>query len=228
MEKIRILVINPNSTATATAGILEDARRFAGEDFEVDVLGNPDGPTFIDTDADRKAAAPGMERILRENEGNYDGFVVACHCDHNVPLLRGITKKPVVGIGQASLHMAALEGEPFSVVTTGEDSAAEKREQVGRTLLQGGCVSVRGGVLIEGGSTEENAMKRRILRGARLAVEQDGARRIVPAITGFPGLSRAVEDALGVPVLDSLACAMFLARDLAMYQRLQAPAAKKS
>ena len=50
--------------------------------------------------------------------------------------------------------------------------------------------------------------------------ERDGAKRIVPAITGFPGLSRYVEEAVGIPVMDSLFCAMCLARDLAVYRRL--------
>ena len=57
----------------------------------------------------------------------------------------------------------------------------------------------------------------RLLRGAQTAVEQDGAQVIVPAITGFPGLDRFIEERLCVSVVDGLACALFLCRDLSEY-----------
>ena len=217
MKPIRILVINPNSTASATEGILADARAFAGDAFAVDAAGNPGGPAFIDTEADREAAAPGMEKILRENEEAYDAFVVACHCDPNVPLLRSLTKKPVVGIGQASLYMAAVLSNRFAVVTTSAASAEEKREQVARYGLGDLCTGCRGSDPLPDAPPEENTMAKRMARSAVRAVREDGAEVIVPAITGFPGLSRAVAAEAGVPVLDSLAWALFLARDLAAY-----------
>lgn len=219
MQPIKILVINPNSTVAATQGVLAGARTYAGDAFLVDAVGNEDGPDFIDTEADRVAAAPGMQKILLENEADYDGFVVACHCDPNVPLLRTLTTKPVVGIGQASMHMAAMSGKPFSIVTTGPGSVPEKIQQLERYGLATNCVSYSPGILIEGGSDTENAMEQRILRGARVAVEQDGAAVIVPAITGFPGIDTLVERTLGVTVMDGLACAMYMARDLAVYSQ---------
>ena len=218
MEKIKILVINPNSTVSATEGILADARAYAGDAFLVDAVGNPDGPEFIDTAEDRVAAAPGMEKILRENEDKYDAFVVACHCDPNVPLLRSMTKKPVVGIGQASLYMAAVLSDKFCVVTTSTASAREKEEQVERYGLSAKCVGCLGSDPLEGAAPEENTMAKRMRRSACRAVQEKGAEVIVPAITGFPGLSRYVEEGAGVPVLDSLAWAMLLARDLVVYQ----------
>ncbi len=218
MEPIKILVINPNSTATATQGVLIGARAYAGDDFLVDALGNASGPDFIDDQDDRVAAAPGMEQILREQEGNYDGFVVACHCDPNVPLLRTLTHKPVVGIGEASMHMAAMSGKPFSIVTTDPGSIPEKIQQLERYGLEQNCVSYSPGILLEEEGAD-NTMEQRILRGARVAVEQDGAAVIVPAITGFPGIDTLIEETLGVTVLDGLACAIYLARDLAIYRR---------
>jgi len=213
MTKIKLLVINPNSTASATEGILTAAREYAAGNFEVDAVGNPGGPAFIDTDEDRTAAAPGMMRILTETAGQYDGYVVACHCDPNVPALRAKTDKPVIGIGEASIRMAAMLGRPFAVVTTGEASLPHKQEQLRAMGLA--AVPCRPGVA--SAEDGEDAMYWRLLRGAKTAVEQDGAKAIVPAITGFPHLDRFIEERLNVPVIDGLACALFLARDLAEY-----------
>ena len=44
MAEIKILVINPNSTAAATEGILTAAREYVAGHFQVDALGNADGP----------------------------------------------------------------------------------------------------------------------------------------------------------------------------------------
>ena len=79
------------------------------------------------------------------------------------------------------------------------------------------AVPCRPGVEIEGGGEVENSMYLRLLRGAQTAVEQDGAQVIVPAITGFPGLDRFIEERLCVSVVDGLACALFLCRDLSEY-----------
>lgn len=215
MSEIKILVINPNSTAAATEGILTAAREYAAGHFQVDALGNADGPDFIDTDEDRIAAAPGMRRIVEQTAGQYDGYVVACHCDPNVPALRRLTDRPVVGIGEASIRMAALLGRPFAVVTTGEASLPHKRRQLAALGLD--AVPCRPGVAIEGAGEAENSMYLRLLRGAQTAVEQDGAQVIVPAITGFPGLDRFIEERLCVSVVDGLACALFLCRDLSEY-----------
>jgi allantoin racemase len=40
--------------------------------------------------------------LLRENEDDFDAFVIACHDDPNLDAMKEITAKPVVGIGEAS------------------------------------------------------------------------------------------------------------------------------
>lgn len=145
--------------------------------------------------------------------------MVACHCDPNVALLRSVTDKPVVGIGMASMHMATMLGVPYSIISCGEATIPEKKEQVKRYGLDDNCVSYRPAPPIAGGMAEENSMQQRFLRGARVAVEQDGAKVIVPAICGFPKLDAIVEAGTGAKVMDGIACAMYMARDLAVYSK---------
>jgi allantoin racemase len=41
------------------------------------------------------------------SNGNFDAYVIACFDDTGLAEARALTKKPVIGIGQASFHLAA-------------------------------------------------------------------------------------------------------------------------
>lgn len=133
---MRILIINPNSSADMTRAIHKAAERFAGDTVEVDCLATPGAPPFIETYEDQLKAAPGMISLLRENESSHDGFVVACHCDPNLDAMKEITKKPVVGIGEASMKMATFLGHRFSVISTRAHSVPNKEALIRKYHLQ--------------------------------------------------------------------------------------------
>ena len=81
---MRILIINPNSDEGMTEAIQASAERFAKGDFEVVTLPTPEAPRFIETYEDEIRCGPGMLRIIRENEADYDAFIIACHSDSNI------------------------------------------------------------------------------------------------------------------------------------------------
>ncbi|MCP4010478.1 MAG: Asp/Glu/hydantoin racemase, partial [Proteobacteria bacterium] len=103
---MRILIINPNSDQHMTQAILSSATEFSDGDFEVDCLATPGAPEFIDTYQDAATALPGMLDLLKQYEADYDAFIIACHCDPNLDLMKEITSKPMVGIGEASMKLA--------------------------------------------------------------------------------------------------------------------------
>jgi allantoin racemase len=115
---MRILAINPNSDPEMTAAIQESAEAFAQGEFEVRCQPTPNAPPFIETYADMLQAAPGMVQLVREHQAAVDAFVVACHSDPNLDLLKESTTRPVVGIGEASMKLATLLGHRFSVIST--------------------------------------------------------------------------------------------------------------
>ena len=57
-----------------------------------------------------------MVQIVRKYEKEADAFVVACVCDPNLKLMREISSKPVVGIGEASMYMATMLGNSFTIL----------------------------------------------------------------------------------------------------------------
>jgi len=210
---MKILIINPNSDTVMTATILEAARKFANGDFEVNCLPTPGAPKFIETYEDQVNAAPGMLRLLRDNETAYDAFIVACHCDPNLDAMKEVTKKPVVGIGEASMKMATMLGHRFSVVSTDNHSTPNKEALVRKYHLQDLCASVRA----PKAEINDCGDEEKYLQVARRAIEEDMAEVIVLGCAGMAGLDKHLEEKLGVPVLDGVICALIIASGLVKY-----------
>jgi len=204
---MKILIINPNSDVSMTRQIQETAEAFAAGQYEVECRCNPDAPRFIETYEDPVRTAPGMMAMVRENEDTCDAFIVACHCDPNLDALKDITTKPVIGIGQASMQMAAMLGHCFSVVSTAEHSIPNKETLVHKYLLSGQLASVRApSPGMECAPDEE-----KYLDAARRALAEDGAEVIVLGCAGMTGLDKRLQRELGAPVLDGVVCALIVA-----------------
>jgi allantoin racemase len=207
---MKILIINPNRDPEMTAQIRETARIFAAGRYEVECRRNPDAPRFIETYQDQVQTAPGMMALVQENEDSCDAFIVACHCDPNLDVLREITDKPVIGIGQASMQMAAMLGHRFSVVSTTEHSIPNKEALVRKYHLSAQLASVRA----PSPGMEDAPDEEKYLDSARRALAEDGAEVIVLGCAGMTGLDRRLQQQLGAPVLDGVVCALILASGL--------------
>lgn len=204
---MKILLINPNSSPSMTADIQQAAERYAAGRFEVETQLTPGAPEFIDTFEDRALATPGMMELVRCNESQVDAFIVACHCDPNLQLLRELTTKPVIGIGEASFYLAAMLGDSFSVLSTGVYSNPNKVNLIRSYHMEPHLASVRA---VDEGSDE---LSRYIVAGRR-AMEEDGAEVIILGCAGLCQLAAELEQALGVPVLDGVTCGLAMAEGM--------------
>jgi allantoin racemase len=211
---MNLLIINPNSDESMTQAILSSATQFSRGDFDVRCLSTPGAPPFIDTYSDTAAAMPGMVELLRKHEAEYDGFIVACHCDPNLDLMKEATDKPMVGIGEASMKIATMLGHRFSVISTDQRSVPNKEALIRSYHLQDLLASVRS----PSAAWAERSEEEKYLLTARAAVEEDMAEVIVLGCAGMTGLDKRLESELGVPVLDGVICALIVASGLARYQ----------
>jgi len=176
----------------------------------VDTLPTPGAPKFIDTYLDTTLAAPGMLQLIREQEANYDAFVIACHCDPNLDLIKEITAKPVVGIGEASMKLASMLGHRFSVLSTSPDSVPNKQALVHRYGLDYALASVRSPRCAAHALDDLDLF----LQLGREALQQDGAEVLVLGCAGLCELGDTLQDKLGVPVLDGVVCGLIIAEGL--------------
>ena len=207
---MKILIINPNSSVEMSAAIQNVAEIYANGDFEVKTVPTPNAPEYIDYYIDQAIAAPGMMQIVKENEAEYDAFIVACHCDPNLDLLKQITDKPVVGIGEASMKLATMLGHSFSVVSAGKHSIPNKRALIHKYGQDNDCASVRG----PKDDFDDPTVEGPYLNAAQIAMEEDLAEVIVLGCAGFAGMSEKMSAELGVPVLDGVVSALIIATGL--------------
>lgn len=210
---MKIMIINPNSSPEMTAAIQKTADEFTDGKFEVVCKLTPEAPVFIETYEDQIKAAPGMIRLVRENEKDFDGFIIACHCDPNLDVMKEITEKPMIGIGEASMKIASMLGHHFSVVSTAKHSIPNKEALVRKYHLQDMLASVKAPPDDMVGCGDEE----KTLQAAKAAVEEDMAEVIVLGCAGMTGLDKRIQRRLGVPVLDSVVCALIIATGLVKY-----------
>ena len=212
LTKPRILIINPNSDLEMTAAIDENAQAFAGDDLHVVTVHTPGASPFVATYEDQFNAAAGMVDIVRSNKDEYDAFVIACHADPNLDLMKEVCEKPVVGIAEASMKLATMLGHCFSVIGPVAKSSPNKKALADRYGLSRELASVRAADLEEGETLEE-----RLTAAGKKAIELDGAEVLVLGCAAFAGLDKRMEQKLGVPVLDGVISALIIAAGLAKY-----------
>lgn len=210
---MRVLVINPNSDPEMTKAIAKTAEGFAAGKYEVICLPTPGAPEFIETYEDVSQAAPGMIRLLRENGEIYDGFIIACHSDPNLDVMKEITSKPVVGIGEASMKIASMLGHKFSVISDTVHSIPNKEDLARKYHLDKALASVRA----PQEKNEKESDETTYTALARKAVEKDAAEVLVLGCAGLTGLDKPLQAAVGAPVLDGIICALIIVSGLIQY-----------
>jgi allantoin racemase len=210
---MRILIINPNSDPGMTAVIQSAADDYADGEFEVLCKPTPGAPLFIETSSDVIQAAPGMVKLLRDHEDEFDAIIIACHDDPNLSAMKEIATKPVVGIGEASMRLASMLGHRFSVVTTSRHSIPAKEAQVRELHLEGLLASVKAPPEELQDASEEE----KYLKAAQMALDEDMAEVIVLGCAGMSGLDKHLSQRIGAPVLDGVVCALIIATGLVKY-----------
>ena len=213
---MKILLVNPNTTASMTAAIAAAARAVAGPGTEIVPAQPTFGPVSIECHYDEAFAAAGVaEQVRLAAAWQPDAVVVACFGDPGVDAAREATPAPVLGIAEAAFHAAAMLTARFSVVTTLTRTCGMAERLLQRHGFGGQCGGVHGTdipvLALEGGG---EAMLRQIEDAARTALERDHSGAIVLGCAGMAPLCAELSRRLGVPVVDGVAAAVKFAEAL--------------
>jgi allantoin racemase len=208
---MRILVVNPNTTASMTEKIGAAARRVASPGTEIMAVNPAYGPASIEGFYDEAMSLPGMLDVIRTAQG-FDAVVIACFDDTGLDAARCLTDRPVIGIGEAGYHMAAMISNKFSVVTTLARSVPALEHNLHRYGLMARCVRVRASdvAVLELEQPGSDACTRISAEIGR-AVAEDRAEAIVLGCAGMADLADTLAQEHGLPVLDGVTCAIGLA-----------------
>lgn len=217
---MRILVVNPNSTASMTAKIGRAAQLVAAPGTEILAVNPPDTPASIEGYVDEALCLPGLLATIGRYAGSgvgedVAGTVIACFDDPGLDAARALTARPVVGVCEAAVRMATLVAGRFSIVTTTSRSVpaiehlAQRYGVARRCRVRAAAVPVL--ALEEPGSDA----RRRVAAEIARALEEDGAEAIVLGCAGMADLARDYRAEFGVPVIDGVTAAVKLVEGLA-------------
>ncbi|MGE0372755.1 MAG: aspartate/glutamate racemase family protein [Gammaproteobacteria bacterium] len=215
---MKILIINPNTTESMTESDAEVGARHARRDTVVHAVNPPFGPRSIENSMEECIAAYATLETVAKYRDDYDAFVIACSSDPGLSACREITDKPVIGVGEAALHLAALVAWKFSIVTVIPRVIPMLQEMVHRSGLKDRCASIRSTSLsvLEIEEQPERALRELIAESLR-AIEEDGAEAICLGCAGMGPLDEAIRKAVPVPVIDGVTAAVKLAESLHDY-----------
>lgn len=208
---MRILVVNPNTTASMTDKIGAAARRAASPGTDIVAINPASGPAAIEGFYDEAMSLNGLLEVIRQWP-DCDAVVIACFDDTGLDAARCLTDRPVIGIGEAAYHMASMIANKFSVVTTLARSVPALEHNLHRYGLAARCARVRSSEvavleLEHPGSDACNRISAEIGR----AVAEDRAEAIVLGCAGMTDLAERLAEEHGLPVLDGVTCAVGLA-----------------
>jgi allantoin racemase len=220
----RILIVNPNTTASVTARVLAEAQLWARPGTELTALTGETGASIVSTPAEELVAARAALEMLAQHHAGYDAAILAISFDSGLVASRAVLPIPVIGLTQAALHTAALVGRRIGMVGFGASARGLYRDLIERYGLTGHVLALD---IIDLGSVasylDETSLDAPLIETARRQVTELGVEVVVVAGAAVCGIGQRVAPAVGVPVLDGAGPAVALAEALAQL-RLHAAA----
>ncbi|MVA20518.1 aspartate/glutamate racemase family protein [Agrobacterium vitis] len=212
---MRILLINPNTTASMTATAADAARRVAHAGTEILPRTSQMGPVSIEGYYDEALAVPGLLMELADGEKQgADVAIIACFDDTGLDAARALAGIPVIGICEAAIATVSFIARKFSVVTTMERSRLPIEHLVRRYGASDRCKVRAADIPVLSLEDPSSNARERLRAEIARALAQDGAEAIILGCAGMADLTEALSEEFGVPVIDGVACAVKQAETL--------------
>ncbi len=207
-------------TPITTQGVrtLEDIEHLAGPDLRFVHTLLDKGPPSIESEYDEAHAVPDtIAKAIAAEKAGADAIIIDCLADPGLKPCREAVSVPVLGPGESSMHLAAMLGHRFSIVTV-LDSVKPMLSNLTRIYgVHEKLASIRI-VDIPVLELEERMgeLQPKLAEVAQQAIEEDGADVILLGCTGFLGCAEAMRSHLlaaghDVPVIDPIPATLCVA-----------------
>jgi Asp/Glu/hydantoin racemase len=201
MEK-RLLVINPNSSASVTRGIDHAIAPLRSSGPVIEVIGLAEGPPGIETQQHVESVVPLILNKIRERD-DASGFVIACFSDPGLHAAREAAgHRPVFGIAECGILTALTLGARFGLISILPQVIPRHIRFLGAMGVLSRCAGDRAiGRKVTELANEGDTFAGMREVGATLR-DQDGADVLVMACAGMAQYRGRLADALGIPVVE--------------------------
>lgn len=206
---LKLLVVNPNTTASMTHAIGAVARA-AAKRAEIVARNPAEGPPAIEGPDDYARCLPHLlAEVTRGERDGCHGTMIACFDDPGVDEARALVAGPVTGIAEAAMRAASTVAARWAIVTTVEPAVPVIEKLVLRYGAERACAGVRAaGVHVLDLEHPSSATRQRVLQAARALVDESRATAIVMGCAGMSTLRDDLAGALRVPIIDGVASAV--------------------
>src|SRR3954464_10173813 len=212
----RILIVNPNTTASMTKTIGEAARAVASPGTEISDVTSSMGPVSIEGFYDEAFAVPGLIQAFLGGP-DADAGIIACFDDTGLDAARSAAPFPVVGICEAALVTAGQLAKRIAVITTLPRSIVPLEELVRRYGFAERAVVTACNVSVLALEKPDSDAEEKLNAEIAQALEK-GAEAIVLGCAGMADLAAQLSQKFDIPVVDGVAAAVKQAEALIALQ----------
>ena len=191
-----------------TDAMLMQARR-AAPALHFDGWTSTSGPSSIQGAEDGEAATPPLlDLVEAAASSGAAGIIIGCFDDTALHEAAARVPCPVIGLGQASYHYAALRAWRFSIVTTLAVSVPILEHNVRHQGLGPYLGRVRASnVPVLALEADPEGASKKVVNEALRAQEIDDISAVILGCAGMVQVVENVEQALKIHVIDPVACA---------------------
>ena len=202
---MRILLINPNTTASITERMAAYVSGIAGGRATFVPVTGTFGARYISSRAAAAIAAHAALDALAAHAEGCEAVYLACFGDPGLAALKEVSPVPVVGMAEASCVEAAREGKRFAIVTGGVLWKPMLEEFVATLGLSRQLAAVRT-VAPTGDqiANDPDAALAQLADACAACAREDGADVVILGGAALAGLAQRIQSGVPVPVLCSV------------------------
>jgi Asp/Glu/hydantoin racemase len=212
---MKLLIINPNITEPMTASMAAEARRFASPGTQITAVTAAFGTQYVENRVEAAIASHAVLDALAKHAPGHDAAIVSAFGDPGLAAAREFADIPIVGIEESAILAAWMLGRRYSIICLTPRLRTWYIECAHEHGLAGRLASVRAlEAPIADITQAKEQFRDRLIEHCMQAIEQDDAEVIIFGGGPIAGLAREAADAIPVPTLDGVSCAVRMAEAL--------------
>ena len=212
---MRILLLNPNTTASVTDRLNAAAEKVTAIGTTLVPLTAPRGVPYISTRAEAQIGGTVVLEMLAEHHTSADAAIVAAFGDPGLFGARELFDIPIVGMAEAAMLASCMLGRKFAIVTFATALGRWFQECVELHGMTGRCAGIR---MLDGNfrsiSDVQSEKEDLLVDLACRTVAETDADVVILGGAPLAGLAEKVKDRIPVPVVDQVQAAVKLAEAL--------------
>jgi len=210
---IEICIINPYATDKSNAKLKQCVSEVIDKNSTVYINQNSNLEDYYSYYLE----TTNVSKIVKEIESNNssDAFIIACYEDTGIDVIRKITSRPVIGIGEAAFYTANIIANKFSIITNLSASHEALKNNLIKYDLDHKCVSLKSiEVPILDMETMSKSNIKKLENEINRTICEDKPEAIIITSPGILNLTKIFSDRFNIPIVEGVTAAATLLENL--------------